>query len=383
MEKNFASMEDYRDVADRQERNKNLYDPNLSPTYSSGRYNIGSMRYPQDIGEQENLQYVAFYINVRGKSKYNQDNRIQSIPSEGTSSLTSDQMAAGVTTAGTIAGAVGGVAVGNKLGVQTTPGRVVTGSVGTAVGLGGTLAFQSTEIGRADTSQRISSVITLYVDAPPSVTYGAKYANQDLGTLAGLLSQGGAAVGDLLRNFYNAGFDSNFFNSAGNLGGIGAEGAGALLLQLAQLPSAFGSTDLKALQSAASKTTTNPFREVLFEMMDFRSFKFKYKFMPRNDSELNSVKKIIDEFKFHMHPELSKNKFFLIYPADFNIVYYFRGSANEFVHKIGRCVLTDMSVEYGSGEYTAFSNGSPSEINMALSFQETEMLTKERILAGY
>ena len=92
-------------------------------------------------------------------------------------------------------------------------------------------------------------------------------------------------------------------------------------------------------------------------MMDFRSFKFKYKFMPRNVAELNSVKSIINEFKFHMHPELSNNKFFLIYPADFNIVYYFRGGTNNFVHKIGRCVLTDMGIEYGSGDYTSFTNG--------------------------
>ena len=42
-----------------------------------------------------------------------------------------------------------------------------------------------------------------------------------------------------------------------------------------------------------------------------------------------------------------------------------------------------MNIEYGSGDYTAFSNGKPTEINMALTFQETEMLTKERILAGY
>lgn len=377
------SNADYRSLAEQEDRSRNLSDPNLDPSFNNGRYNIGMHRYPGDLGTQENLQYIAFYINIRGKSKYNQVDRIGTVSSEGTSGLSNDQTASGTVAGGAVAGSVAGVAAGNKLGVQSTAGKFVAGAAGAAAFGALTVALQNTDVFKPDQSQRINSVITLYVDGPPSVSYSAKYANSDLGTLAGLLGQGGAAIGDLLRGFGQSGFDANFLSNLGKVGGIGAEGSGALLLQLAKLPSLFGGTDVKALASASAKATTNPFREVLFEMMDFRSFKFKYKFMPRNVAELNSVKSIINEFKFHMHPELSNNKFFLIYPADFNIVYYFRGGTNNFVHKIGRCVLTDMGIEYGSGDYTSFTNGEPTEINMTLSFQETEMLTKERILAGY
>lgn len=379
----IPSNADYRAQAEVEDRNRNLSDPNLNPTYSTGRYNIGMLRYPRDLGEQENLQYVAFYINVRGKSKFNQDNRLGTVSTEGTSGLTSDQLASGTVAAGGLLGAVGARAAASSLGVRNTSTKNVVTALGGVGGAGATVGLQQTDVFKPDQSQRISSVITLYVDGPPSVTYSAKYANSDLGSLAGLLSQGGAAVKDLVGGFLQGGFDSNFMNNLSKTGGVGAEGAGALLMQLAQLPSVFGATDVKALASASAKVTTNPFREVLFEMMDFRTFKFKYKFMPRDETELSAVEKIIHEFKFHMHPELSNNKFFLIYPADFNIVYYFKGSTNNFVHKIGRCVLTDMNIEYGSGDYTAFSNGKPTEINMALTFQETEMLTKERILAGY
>lgn len=374
---------DYRALAEQEEKNKNLGDPNFDPSFNTGRYNIGTHRYPDDLGNQENLHYIAFYINVRGKSKYNNNDRISTVSTEGTSGLSNDELAVATLGFGAAAGAITGVAIADKLNVKTTAGKTVAGGLGGVTGFTVTAGLQTTDVFKPDQSQRISTAISLYIDGPPSVSYSAKYANSDLGTLAGLLGQGGAAVGDLVKGFYQSGFDSDFFSNLGKVGGVGAEGAGALLLQIAKLPSLFGATDVKALASASAKVTTNPFREVLFEMMDFRSFKFKYKFMPRNQAELNSVKSIIHEFKFHMHPELSNNKFFLIYPADFNIVYYFRGANNNFVHKIGRCVLTDMNVEYGSGDYTSFQNGEPTEINLTLSFQETEMLTKERILAGY
>jgi hypothetical protein len=84
-----------------------------------------------------------------------------------------------------------------------------------------------------------------------------------------------------------------------------------------------------------------------------------------------------------MHPELSKDGLFYIYPSEFDIQYYFQGRQNEFLHKISTCVLTDMSVNYGNEYFSSFREGEPTEIRMNLTFQETELLTKERISKGY
>jgi hypothetical protein len=42
-----------------------------------------------------------------------------------------------------------------------------------------------------------------------------------------------------------------------------------------------------------------------------------------------------------------------------------------------------MSVNYGNEYFSSFREGEPTEIRMNLTFQETELLTKERISKGY
>jgi hypothetical protein len=84
-----------------------------------------------------------------------------------------------------------------------------------------------------------------------------------------------------------------------------------------------------------------------------------------------------------MHPELSTDGLFYVYPSEFEMQYYFKGKENQFVHKISTCVLKNMTVKYGGQYFTSFENGSPAEITMKLDFQELELLTKERIIKGF
>ena len=44
--------------------------------------------------------------------------------------------------------------------------------------------------------------------------------------------------------------------------------------------------------------------------------------MPKDRAESQAVYNIIQTFKEHMHPELSKGGYFYIYPSEFEIVYY-------------------------------------------------------------
>ena len=189
-----------------------------------------------------------------------------------------------------------------------------------------------------------------------------QYANKDLGTMAGLISGGVFESQDALK--------------------AGSETAAALGATMAKLPGAFGATDLGAALSASSKTTLNAFKEVIFEAVDFRTFAFKYKFLPKNKKESDSIKRIIDLFKFHMHPEMSGSKLFYIYPSEFQITYFFKGQQNKYFHSFRPCVLESMEVNYGGEQFSSFRDGQPSEVNMSLVFKETEILTKELIGAG-
>jgi hypothetical protein len=85
-----------------------------------------------------------------------------------------------------------------------------------------------------------------------------------------------------------------------------------------------------------------------------------------------------------MHPELAAGGAFFLYPSEFEIVYYYNNQENGFFNKIATCALTDMSVEYGGEQFSSFSNGAPTEINIILSFRELELITKETIRSkGY
>ena len=56
---------------------------------------------------------------------------------------------------------------------------------------------------------------------------------------------------------------------------------------------------------------------------------------------------------------------------------------NPFYTKIATCVLDGVDVDYTPNAVNSFQSGAPTQITMMLSFQETELLTKDKINAGY
>ena len=336
---------------------------------SGSAYDISVVKFPSDLGTSPDLlHYVQFSINVRGKSNFNYK-KTNIVEQRASNAQLSDAELSRAKLAGEVAGgAAAGIAVTaladtvkkslnvsggvskkvlDFLGSKTT-GVITTAAVTTAMASGDILA--------SDKSSRISDVIALHVDGPPTVKYGAQYSNKDLGSMASLLS--GSAFGSL---------------KGAN------EAVSAIGMQFAKLPGALGGGDLSSAIGASAKVALNPFKEVIFEAIDFRSFAFKYKFLPKNKKESDSIKRIINLFKFHMHPEVSSTKLFFIYPSEFQITYFFKGKTNEYFHAFRPCVLESMEVAYGGEQFSSFRDGQPTEVNMSLVFKETEILTKELI----
>ena len=336
------------------------------------KFKVDITQYPSDLQTADNLQhYVLFNINVRGKSKFNEKKVLfETKRDPNSANLSADQLASpairGTTYAA--AGAAAGVAVtalasgaAGAFGKTGATAKVVSKVAGVASGVAVGTAMATSDILKKDTTYRISDAIALYVDGPPTVKYSMNYANKELGTLLGVLS-------------------GSVFDGQGSA--VGETGA-ALGASLAKLPGAFGAADVSSALSASSGTALNPFRETVFESVDFRSFAFKYKFFPKNKKESDDVYKIINTFKFHMHPEMSSGKLFFIYPSEFNVTYYFGDAENGYFHKFATCVLENMDVSYGGEQFSSFKDGSPTEINMSLTFRELEILTKNMIQDGY
>lgn len=349
------------------------------------KFAINVKRYPSDLGGPDLLHYVTFGINVRGKSKLVPENkRLFEVKKDPNSAnLTEEQLGSGSLRVATAAAAgIGaGVAtttvldsvakgtnsivsavsskVAKAVNLTGAVSKIVTTAAGAASGAAAGGAILASDLLQPDKTYRISDVISLYVDGPPAVKYAMQYANKELGTLVGVLS--GAT-----------------FESQGAISGS-AETLAAFGATMAKLPGAFGVADVGAALSKSTGTALNPFKEVVFEAVDFRSFAFKYKFLPKSRQESDEIKQIIDLFKFHMHPEISQGKMFFIYPSEFQITYYYGGQRNEYFHQFRPCVLESMEVSYGGEQFSSFNDGHPTEVNLALTFRETEIITRNMI----
>ena len=125
---------------------------------------------------------------------------------------------------------------------------------------------------------------------------------------------------------------------------------------------------------------------------DMREHKFTFKFNPHRVEESAIVTKIINEFKASMLPQTGggDNKTSpsgtFGYPDEFKITYYIDGevlpsNSTNPMFNIGRSVLKACDVNYTTESVPLFFEGTqfPVSAEMALSFMELEVMTREKI----
>ena len=344
---------------------------------NSGKYSLNNMSYPDNVSNSSDTNhYVTFFINVPQSSR-STANRIGFVDNENQNrtqpNSTAPAVAIAAVTAGVGLSSIAGKIIesatstskkGNvaKLAKGISSAKALTGIVG--AGAVGAAAAATLNVER---TQRITDAITLAIQSGPSANYGVIWDTGELGTVLGGVFAGGSSAADQ-RNMLNVGSDV-----ARRI----AETSASVTTAIA------GSNQVQAFIESSTKKVVNPQREQLFKSVGFRQFKFDYTFMPKSPAETANVKRIIDTFKYHMHPELSESGIYFIYPSEFDIQYYYRGVENEFINKISSCALINMTVNYGKDQFSTFADGSPTTYNLSLTFVELETMTKERIKEGY
>ena len=367
-----------RDIVDQQRLQNDIKYKNRDE--KSG-YSIGTYEYPEDLRQRLDLQhYVAFYVLVREKSTLGKELKEGGLtfdrtkespePDRPTARITAQDAGKGVkfitNNIGILAGA--GILLSDlvqgKFGLKTVVKAPVVGftAAGTVAVTNSFLAGTGTTVLDPGTTSRLKEVITLHLEERPSVKYGINYTDKDMGVLTGALVQGSVA-------------------GVAKGSGIIGEGFARAISELLKFASLGGNT-LDELRELSTATKTNAFRQALFESVDYRTFNFRYKFFPKSQKETDAIKRIIEMFKMHMHPELSPNKLFFIYPSEFEIRYFFKNDENQYFHKIGTCALTDMQVDYGGDQFSSFEDGAPTEIGLSLTFRELEQVTTQGVQYG-
>ena len=238
------------------------------------------------------------------------------------------------------------------------------------------------------TTTRTQDSIAIYL--PPNVqdTYTTTYTPMATGLL-GFIAASGLGFAEAYRNNdFRKAAESAF----GLVGGAFEEMFKNAVASVTEMATqAEGGYELfnKVFGRAA-----NPYLEVLFQGPELRSFNYSFTFAPTSEEEQREVRDIIKLFRYHQAPESrSAASLFLGLPSTFDIMYMYQPDTtqsnrieaheNQFYHKIATCVLQSVNVDYTPGKVASHQQGAPVLIKMTLSFMETEILTKQHILAGY
>ena len=343
-----------------------------------------SIQYPRDLTTNGGIgHYMLFYVNVQDKTKYIYEN-------------------------------ADGEEVGNKVEVQETfieDGKPTTktffrdgdGSQRFKYDLakarrgkkGGVLESDAVTLSKTrrkrgsgmssyrNTTTRITDSVAIYL--PPNVqdTTTASYT----GAATGVIGAAAAGGFGLIKNMGNKDYEAAARGVVESAKAIVGEAAIRAATEIAE--GLTGAEGTRGLINKAFGQADNPYMEVLFDKMELRTFSYQFTFAPKNKQETEDVQKIIALFRFHMSPELkgSQNRF-LTLPSEFDIHYMYQDQAgqaseNDFYNKIATCVCTGCDVNYTPDGVKSFEGGAPTKITMTLAFQETELLTKERINLGY
>ena len=276
--------------------------------------------------------------------------------------------------------------------------------------------------------------VALYLPADAlKSSYTQSYGDADFGSVGvALANQAGDKAGRQLDAMMGGLSVSNPIDSLkGLMGGIGGA-AGQLNLSAAMKQATvnelmkgaeakFGGA-IAALKKAKGEIV-NPHKAIIYTGPGgFRTFTFSYVMSPENVKEANTIKNIVQFFKFHMHPDTPNyndtapsgqlnsdgteqqvttkmggdinTSMSLTYPEEFKIKMHVNRNAmkettksNNPLFAIKNCYLDSLNVDYTTSGAPAFitqgTTSVPATTTMALSFKETVLMTKNSIEQGF
>ena len=323
----------------------------------SGRYNYGTIYYPEETSNLDEGHYVIIDVVAHDKSSFNKSmNRVIELPDGKVGTTLPGQ----ATTSNDLAEKSGMI----KDAESARQKHLRTMSSG--IGQGG-----------SHTHTRITDSICLYTPADAvKFTYKANYEMLATG-LAGLFAS------SMERGKSMSIKEAIVEGTKGILERVLGEAA----LQIGSaLP---GVGDIRGAIDKSMGRALNPFNEQVFRSVPFREFPFPFEFAPKNRKEMENVHKIIKLLKFHMLPEFSNKTYSaFLSPSEFQITYMYRSKMNSYIPLVSRCVLTSMEVDYANeGAFHTFreddKGAAPVITKVTCNFAETEIMTKETIAQGH
>ena len=236
---------------------------------------------------------------------------------------------------------------------------------------------------------------SVYLNMPNSISLNepAGWGGQELGVL-GNLTKGVLKGSDTTAM---EGIAGAAVGSAGNL--LAAAAGGIVGTVLSRIPGVSGMTGgilgaiggnvIQSGAEAAFSVKQNPYMEMMFSGIGFRSYKFDFIFRARNKSEIATVGEIIKKFRQHSRPTWVGNslgKSFMNYPQEFQIQFLTElVSTNSYEQNLNLpylkpAVCTSVDTNFTpSNIWAAYDKGAPVAITLGLSFSETELVMADDV----
>lgn len=362
-------------------------------TLDQNPYQIDTYQYPSTLGSNDAPHYMTFNINLPVSSQYIANGAVTTVPTVNSAAqqnydVLSNQTAVYQPPSGLAVGGVAGAA-----GACTTVTQLLSGtgigssftqgiSTGAASGVAG---ITTQGITLQPQLSRIATSISLYIPDTIAVMYDHDWASvsltQALGNFGMWQARGSNLRGQMqsIDRLISAALHNNFiggrplmYNDART-----AEFAGQIGQATGQLGPNFTDITLKSAGKAL-----NPQFEMIFRGTKQRQYQFIYHFQARSQAEATQIYQIIKVFRTYAAPEIANvgNGRYFIPPAQFDVKFYFQNAENQAIAKMSTCALTNISVNYaGAGQFATFLDGNPIDIELQLSFIETDIIYRELI----
>ena len=225
--------------------------------------------------------------------------------------------------------------------------------------------------------------ITMYL--PPALVYpdGVQYNPVALGPAgqAGLGAlNNGASLLSAVGNAVTEGVESIFGLVAGSLSEQAAQVAAARATQFVPREG------VRAALQTATQTGVNPGTRIIFEQPQLRTFTFQFKLVATSAAEATQIEKIIKSFRKELYPETIDigNGLPIGYkfPNVYKIEFGFRGGKLR-VPNILFSYLVNIQTSINGTSGVFHYDGTPTEVDLTLIFQEYRALSRQDVEAGF
>jgi len=245
---------------------------------------------------------------------------------------------------------------------------------------------------------------SIYLNMPNGISFDEKanWAGDSLGFMGKMaknLVGGGGAAGETVAGAMTG--------SAGALVGMGIGAIPSLVSKLGLQGGMFGAaigavaagSPIQRGAEAALGIAQNPYMEMMFSGIGFRTFQFEFIMRPKSETEVDEVAEILNTFRTFTRPTYTESglgKSFMDYPMQFKIEFLTSGEkadqgpaarrggmdfeTNPHVPRLKPCVCDSVTSNFTPQSiWAAHESGAPVAVTLGLSFQETELVMAEDV----